>query len=151
MKPQFYFNAKNTSQQEVRRQIQVDGSDMDSKESTSKTPWFIGTPTSNSQLGSLNGTGAVKAEDLIRAMKNQTGKYLHYLNFLDVWRKIQFSSSNSSSEKLGYQIQGIHSSAPVMSFGGESNSDYINEQNNEYNVYEYKNSQNDEEFDTFRH
>ena len=91
-------------------------SEIDSKESTSKTPCFIGTPTSNSQIGSLNGTGAVKAEDLIRAMKGSNQDY-H-----DTKRLLQLSSSNnSSSEKLHKGSKLLYSNAPVMSFGGDSN------------------------------
>lgn len=111
-----------------KRMFTLAESENDSKESTSKTPCFIGTPTSNSQLGSLNGTGAVRAEDLIHAMQNSSGEN-------NVRRYIQFSSSNNSStEKLQRPITGIHATVPIMSFGGDSTSDYINEQVNEHEV-----------------
>ena len=113
LKPQFYFNAKNKSDFE---KLRLQDSDQDSKESTSKTPWFIGTPTSGSQLGSLNGTGAIKAEDLNNAMKriNQASEMKKY---------IDFSSSNSSWENLN-KANGAHFK-PVMSFGGNENIDWL--------------------------
>lgn len=77
---------------ENKRIFNLAESENDSKESTSKTPCFIGTPTSNSQLGSINGMGAVRAEDLINAMKHNETEAKRYIHFS--------SSNNSSSGKL---------------------------------------------------
>lgn len=85
LKPQYYFNAKGKI--DIGK-LQIQDSDQESKESTSKTPCFIGTPTSGSQLGSLNGTGGVKAEELISAI---------YRNNQILQSKFMNSSSNNSS------------------------------------------------------
>lgn len=112
MKPQYYFNAKNKS---LGHHLHLQDSGEDSKENTSKTPCFIGTPTSGSQLGSLNGTGAVRPEDLFNAMNNTklTNKYHG--------QYISFSSKNSSLEK-SKPPKGLQGSNPLLSFGGEENS-----------------------------
>lgn len=138
LKPQFYFNAnKNKFDLEKMR---MQDSDQDSKESTSKTPCFIGTPTSGSQLGSLNNTGAVRAEDLDNAMKRlaQTS---------DIKKYVEFSSSNSSRENLN-KVHGPHFK-PVMSFGGHENIIW-NPSQSDIIVKEYENDENTVEYDTFR-
>ena len=61
MKPTFYFNVKND------RKV-VLGSQSSKQESISMTPQFINTPSNSSQFGSLNGTGAIDAEELIHAI-----------------------------------------------------------------------------------
>jgi hypothetical protein len=100
MKPQYYFNAKNKSRTNYQE------SEIESKESTSKTPWFIQSPTSGSQLGSMNSLGAVKAEDLIVAMKNKISQVK--------WRV------NTSSGIVDIQPQ-------PMSFGGEEDSNFMHD------------------------
>ena len=138
LKPQFYFNAKNKSEFE---KLRLQDSDQDSKESTSKTPFFIGTPTSGSQLGSLNGTGAVKAEDLNNAMRriNQASEIKKY---------VDFSSSNNSSWENLNKPHTLHFK-PVMSFGGNENIDWLTGQSDMV-VKEYDNDENTIEYDTFR-
>lgn len=138
MKPQYYFNSKNTTGIE---QLRINDSDQDSKESTSKTPCFIGTPTGSSQIGSLNNTGALKAEDLINAIKKN-----------DLERKfMHFSSGNSSCEKL-QQPSFIPNMNSALSFGGnENNSDTREKDRPEVIVVnEYSNRKKSDEFDSFR-
>ena len=137
LKPQFYFNAKNKQDFE---KLRLQDSDQDSKESTSKTPWFIGTPTSGSQLSSLNGTGAIRAEDLDNAMKRLT-------QTSEIKKYVEFSSSNSSWENLN-KVHWSHFK-PVMSFGGNENIGWISSQN-DIIVKEYDNDVNTVEYDTFR-
>lgn len=138
MKPQYYFNTKSN---QSLHQLYLNESEQDSKESTSKTPWFIGTPTSGSQIGSLNGTGAVKAEDLINAMKNtHSTKNAKYT---------QFSSNNSSFEK-NIKPVGLHGAIPVMSFGGDDREKLFPKHNESPGMDEYRNNGHAVEFDTFR-
>jgi hypothetical protein len=138
MKPQYYFNSKNTTGIE---QLRINDSDQDSKESTSKTPFFIGTPTGSSQIGSLNNTGAVKAEDLINAIKRN-----------DLERKfLHFSSGNSSCEKL-QQPPSIPYMNSAISFGGDENNSGTRDKDRfeVMVVNEYSNRKKSNEFDSFR-
>lgn len=149
MKPQYYFNAKNKSNPQ---RIYINDSDIDSKESTSKTPCFIGTPTSSSQIGSLNGTGAVKAEDLIAAIErsekdinNRNKAAVNLEHAISLNNQIS-SSSQSSRENLKQVPIHITGMISQMSFGGEEGKKIVNPAEGS----EYKNINKNGEFDTFR-
>ena len=69
MKPTFYFNVKNKQEEQQRRQ-----ESLDSKDHVSQTPCWVNTPSNSSQFGSLNGTGAIDAEDLMQAIQENNPK-----------------------------------------------------------------------------
>ena len=66
-------------------------------------------------------------------------------------RIMQFSSANSSTEKLNVNPR-IPGMSPAMSFGGEEDKNKLLGKNkaDEMIVREYSNSENQDEFDTFR-
>jgi hypothetical protein len=122
-------------------QLRRNDSDQDSKESASKTPCFIGTPTSSNHIGSFNGTGAVKAEDLINAIKRN-----------DLEKKfLRFSSGNSSYDKIQQPLS-IPNMNAALSFGGEeiSSDTAVKTKSKDMAVIEYSNKKDPGEFDHFR-
>jgi hypothetical protein len=122
-------------------QLRRNDSDQDSKESASKTPCFIGTPTSSNHIGSFNGTGAVKAEDLINAMKRN-----------DIEKKyLRFSSGNSSYDKIQQPLS-IPNMNSALSFGGDeiNSGTAVKTKSKDIAVIEYSNRKDADEFDHFR-